>query len=1295
MKHTAKTRNLTGLSTTLRAVASAVLLGLISITANAQTLGLADRPLFTGETVDPNILVAVDDSGSMDFETLFTTNNGLLYWDIGDSSPLRGGQYIQDGDEAITYAYLFPNGANNCSRFGCASRDRRVYSDNAGYYALPPIPALGFARSPQFNKSYFNPDVKYTPWITDDYGDVDVDSAPADPAVGSSRFDLDDVIRVSANGYNFVATDGMSFGNVTYRARGQCVEQGWFGCNEYEYEWITSPPDYVFDRNAFVGIEYYPATFYLKSGTELPPDFGWDPDAETVPGRSPDGTQNLVRYEIKRTNFDSASKYQAAMQNFANWFSYYRKRHLATRAGITSAFDEIQGARVGICTISQANSDNPPDLTMRDLDATDNSGDESDRNQFYNRIFGIDFHEVRGTPNRAGLKHLGQQLETNASIITSPCQRNYAILFTDGYNSGQISGVGNVDGVKEDEDEDTDPPFGDNYKNTIADVAMKYYENLGTLQNRQQENFVARNQLNLPAACSDTPPDPWLDCQKDLHMVTFGVTLGQQGTIFGNTDEYPDENNNPYENAPEWPDPNQGDLGDPEQIDDLWHATINSRGKLLNARTPVEVADAFAAALERITAQTGSASAVSANTGSFSTESVVYQGSFTGGSWSGRLKAYSLADPIRSDTDPLWDAGEKLTHTKQPRDRVILTSTPSGGRNNLAYSAAVFRESALPDGIGLTSTVVDYLRGDRSEEGANGGDLRNRRDNILGDIVNSSPTFVGAPDRVRYPTQWVDLRNDSASLPENNAADYSNPGSSNTFAQSYANRTPMVYVGANDGMLHGFSAETGEELLAYVPGAVLPGLSDLADPNYIHRYYVDGSPNVGDVVFDGGWHTVLVSGLGNGGNSVFALDVTDPSVFSESNADDTVLWEFTDDNLGQTFGKPSIVRLHHGGWGAMFTSGYSSGQTPTSRDPDDDDEDDEDGEDDEDDEDDEGNTGSQSGGLYFVDIETGDLIERVETENGRGLSEPFPVDLDGDFITDYAYAGDLDGNVWKFDLTAADPSQWTASLLFTAESSDAPQPITTQPQVGVHPYGKNYGVMVYFGTGKYLEPEDAAVDTSVQNSFYGIWDLDVFSFNEANNGEPLFSTSLTSDIPRGRLTQQTVITEVDANGKRYRVLSNNDVPYQTTAADTDGKRGWVIDGFDPGELIVSKPRLEFGTLSFSTRIPSVQSCTALGSGYFMLVDAGTGGRTEFPAFDLNDDNQYTQTDDTIDVDGEKASASGVAVQGGAPGEGLFLVNRDEGDDRVLVANSNATITQIDVNVGRPPDGRRSWREIRR
>lgn len=198
--------------------------------------------------------------------------------------------------------------------------------------------------------------------------------------------------------------------------------------------WRQSDADQRVNNSGAYGIEYYPATFYLPDDQALPPDYGWAADADTIEGRSPDGAQDLIGYEIRRDNFIDQDHYQDAIQNFANWFVYYRKRHLATRGGITASFSGVSKARVGSCTINDRDR-----LVMRDLT------DDDDRAALYRQIYSIDYDSAQGTPNRAGLRHLGEQLETRSDLITSPCQQHFAILFTDGFNTGAVSGFGNAD----------------------------------------------------------------------------------------------------------------------------------------------------------------------------------------------------------------------------------------------------------------------------------------------------------------------------------------------------------------------------------------------------------------------------------------------------------------------------------------------------------------------------------------------------------------------------------------------------------------------------------------------------------------------------------------------------------------------------------------------------------------------------------------------------------------------------------------------------------------------------------
>jgi len=1279
--------------------------------AMAADLNLSNRPLFSGGNVKPNIMVALDNSGSMDFETLFPTDSGLLYWNDSSRSAWQGGTYQQSG--AVGYAYLFPNGYNGCNAdgSGCSYRDRRIYSN---YSAVPPIPSLGFARSSEFNVAYFDPAVTYDPWVG--YANAKATEANYDPKIRSTTLNLSTPRQSTAEGETFDFRNGMvipagvsyyqtvttgtqvTASNVCVRSTsdfyaasffealfGYCARSGYSfarsatvnGGNTTTTGFYPAATDRI-TGNESIAVSYYPATFYLRRSTPLPSNFGWSANAPKIPGKGPNG-EDLYGYEIKANNFSSTTAFNDAIQNFANWFSYYRKRHLAVRGGITGAFDEINGARVGSCTIN-----NPAQLTMRDLDST------SDRQAFYDQIFSTDFAAARGTPNRKALKFLGEQLENNASIITSSCQQNFALLFTDGYNTDSVSGLGNAD-QSSNARKTFGAPFGDNYSNTIADVAMKYYENLGNVPNQNQRG-IERHRVPTPLGCDNTPPDPWLDCEDDLHMVTFGVTLGQRGLIFGNTADYPNQNTNPYRNPPDWTKLNLNDSSyGLAEIDDLWHATINSRGTLLNANTPAEIASSFATALEEIINAAGSEAAISSNARSLTAESVIYQASFTGGSWQGDLKAYALNGTSISET-AAWSAASRLvdaskTNTNIANGRHIVASVPQGTVSNPRYSAYAFRPTALQNvlsgltallGDPLTTNQINYLRGDRSLEQSRSatGTFRNRGTTVLGDIVHSAPAYVGAPDRLRYPNTWQDLHlgMNAGAFPENTSGPYSAAGNSRAFAQSNAGRKPMVYAGANDGMLHGFAASDGTEQFAFIPGGVFANLSQLTRTDYQHRYYVDGAPVTGDVAYNSAWHTVLVGGLGNGGRTLYALDITDPSVFAsvEGNPSRLFLWEFSHPRLGLTFGQPSIVRLHSGQWAAMAGNGYNS-------------------------------TG-ESASLFLIDIQSGKIITNgpIETNatpsNGatsNGLSEAFPVDVDGDFIVDYAYAGDLYGNVWRFDLTSKTPADWRVSKLFTArDRSGNPQPITAQPQVGPHPFGRNYGVMVYVGTGKYIENSDATLNTSIRNSVYGVWDVGTFNFAPGDGWSP----TRIGDLSRSDLVVQDVLPQtVDSNGETYRVVTDKPVIYQQSNASNDpGKRGWVLDlPAGTGELVTSNPALEGQTVSFSTTVPDVQACTTEGSGYFMTVKARTGGRTDSASFDLNGDRQYTLPADTVTVNGQQVVVSGVAIKGGAPGAALHLNDSTQIGDQVVLGGSNASRHVINIFSGNLPDGRRSWREIRR
>jgi type IV pilus assembly protein PilY1 len=1202
----------------LRVAGALGLLGAAAF-AVAQAQTVAQSPLFLTNAVKPNVLLAIDDSGSMDSEVLFPTNDGAAWWNTADQSfagrdqanAARAGvlNFNSQGGADGTwkkYVYLFPNGVGK-------DNGLRVYSDSSNdHYAIPPLPQFAWARSSDYNAAYFDPASEYPTWRRADgssFSDASPTAAPTDPVLGNTTTNLTAVIEQTAANTTFRMYAGMVIPAGT-RHRILTVNNNF----------VTSSTAITLDRERNVALPYFPATFYLREDTALPPGYGYT--GPTLSGRAPDGTTRLRGYEIRPEHFASRGQYDAALRSFANWFTYYRKRHLATRAGIGLSFGDLSGLRLGSFFIN-----NRPNLTMRDL------GVAADRAAVYSAIYGN--VGDGGTPNREAVNHCGVQLQrtdVNAPV-QFPCQKNFAILFTDGYsNVASIAGVGNEDGAPG--AYSGTAPYADSVSGTMADIAMKYYAN----PLRTGAGFPL-GRVTLPPGCASANRPPALDCNPNLHMVFYAVTLGVRGIVFD-----PDNPVDPYANPPTWPTtfPNRH----PSAVDDLWHASINARGALLNARTPREVATTLSSVLRDISARSSSAASVATNTTRLSTDSAIYQARFSSADWTGQL----LALPVQSDGSigtPLWDAAEQLPSAGA---RNILTINPtaavgSRGRSFLWDSLTPAQQLALnhnalgvPDLLGTRR--LDYLRGSRADEAPAGARFRARATR-LGDIVNSDPVFVGQQDF------------GFSSLPGVEGSSY------DSFRESAAYRTrpQMIYVGANDGKLHGFDAATGRERLAFVPNRVYPALSALTDPDYAnrHRYYVDGASRVVDAYLNGSWRTILVGSLGAGGRAVFGLDVTAPESFGAGQ----VLWEFSnlnDADLGVQLPQPSIARLRNGSWVAIIANGYGSL--------------------------------NQRAQLFVLDLRTGAVLAKLDTRVGdasrpNGLSSPFPADIDGDRIADVVYAGDLQGNLWKFDLTAANPNQWRVS--FGSPTNPAPlfracetasctnqnrQPITARPEVGLNPEG---GVVVYFGTGRYFAEgdNDAAIG---RQSFYAIYDRDV--------GQ---SPSPGAHPGRGSLLQQSVIGVAQ--------VGNEDVRLTTNLKPDPSQLGWVLDLPLAGERQISTPILRGGRIIFTTLIPETDVCSFGGDSWLMELDALTGSRLEFTPFDLNEDRRFDSDDFAeIMIDGELTL---IPVSGRRSREGIIKSPGIIQAGEIEFKYASGTTGGIDVTVERGSDasGRQSWRQL--
>lgn len=653
-----------------------------------------------------------------------------------------------------------------------------------------------------------------------------------------------------------------------------------------------------------------------------------------------------------------------------------------------------------------------------------------------------------------------------------------------------------------------------------------------------------------------------------------------------------------------------------------------------------------------ILAQTGSAAAVATNSTSLVADSAIFQAKFDSADWSGRLFSYDLGSDGSIAGTPSWMAGSAdspapayYVALPAASSRSIITAKTSTGTGipfrwpvDTAAPTATELDASQTATLG-SSAVLNYLRGDASNEGSSAGQYRPRPAGKLGDIVNSSPVYVVKP-KLGYPDSF-----------EGSA--YS------AFSTTYASRTPMLYVGANDGMLHAFEASTGKEKLAYIPNAVFSKLANLTSNAYTHRFYVDGTPTMADAYYDDAWHTLLVGGLNAGGQGIYTLDITDPANFSEANASSIVRWEFTDNNdadLGYTFSQPAIGRMANGKWAAIFGNGYNNTDA-----------------------DGHASTTGQAY-LYVVDLQTGTLLAKLATKAGstttpNGLASPKAIDVDGDNIVDYVFAGDLQGNLWKFDLTAANASAWKVAYgtpaspqpLFTAkDTSGATQPITTKPAVGLHPT-RGSGYLVYFGTGKYLETGDNGTTGTQTQTFYGIWDNDA-----AVSG-------------RSVLQPQTILGGFTESGAEWRTVSQNNVDWST-------KKGWYLD-LESAEKQVSDPILRNGRIIFTTLTPSSGTCAAGGYSWLMELDARTGGALDSTPFDVNGDG-YFSADDFRTTSGSTGSDAR-AVGGTKLGDGIAgkptIVNGGDKQHKYFSKSSGSLQELPESTDGNA--GRISWREL--
>lgn len=1168
---------------------------LVLITAGVSpAIDISNDPMETKmKTPPPNIMFVIDNSGSMDWEVATTGTDGMF--EVSGTK----------------YAYLY-------------ALSDRTYTSGSNSYALSTTALRQYWRSQWsgYNRIYYNQSQTYLPW----------------PGQSS----------ITLTGLSAVRSNPMSAGvTVDLTSIFATIGTVNIGMIHY-YAWNDANSNGIVD----VG-EIYLVNFAVSGSTVTRTYYKMNDPTPTVNTSKVDAADLVLvtgasipdAIKAKKKLSDGTSVELTASEealNFANWFGFYRKRIMTAKYAISSSIEEFSGVNVGLYTIND-NGDSARIGVLPDK-VIDNSGNTNDSSTtLRSTLYGIIANN--STPLRSGLYNVGRyfDVEDTGGFAPTPntpycsqaeggaCQQAFAIVMTDGYYNDTFSSVGNADSGMA-------APYGDTYSNTLADVAMKFYND--DLAN------------NLP----DEVPTNSADSNVRQHLVTYTVSFGVTGTIpltdlnkDGIADpakcNYAEDPNflNSCTPRPVWPDPAAGNS---QKIDDMLHTAVNGHGQFFSASNPEELIDAFKAITQSIKTRMASGAAASMNSDTLTADTVLYQSGYDPSTWSGNVYAFpinpSTGEILQSAGSEVWQASTKL-QAKPWASRLIATS--NGEKTGIPFDYSSL--TSLQQSMLGSQDVVDYLRGKTNA-------AYRTRATLLGDIVHSSPILTGTITK--------------ASTTDN--IDNDGDGKVDEAGESVGG---TVFAGANDGMLHAFNAQTGEERFAFIPNIVMDHLVNLTQTNYSHRFYVDATPVVKALTFAAGDRshdgidndgdgsidepdenysdtidnngngqvdevtekktiTMLVGGLGRGGKGYYALDISnaDKIIASSSISEVTsmVKWEYPrryfdgidndgngkidepgeaalvnqyvysyagnqtsvgglnysdgrdnngdgnvdekdekavfikdtagnlklayrDDDLGYSLSTPAIVKSYRTKnpvsqtdhpWVVIFGNGY--------------------------------NSYNGHAVLYVLDVLTGELIRKIDTGVGgdNGLSSPLAVDIDDDERIDYVYAGDLKGNLWKFDLTSSNPANWRVANenssgiiqpLFSAPS----QPITARPNAMKHCSGQ--GIMIIFGTGKFLGETDRT--DSSQQSLFGIWDYGDASDRQEYPGTWTRSTNTLSNLSGVKLQRQWLVNEQysSTTGSYLRTFSAHSPHWYLKNDTTTGQNGdpatipaYLSDGVD-------------------------------------------------------------------------------------------------------------------------------------
>jgi type IV pilus assembly protein PilY1 len=947
--------------------------------------------------------------------------------------------------------------------------------------------------------------------------------------------------------------------------------------------------------------------------------------------------------------------YIEEMTNFANWWTYYHTRMQTMKSALGTAFSDIAGGyNMGFSLLSDVGYSGVVTSSSHGMYPALFTG--QNRTNWYAKL--VAANPANSTPLRSALDEIGK-MYANISpynfsgsnrVVQYACQQNFAMVTTDGYwNQSYNGSVNNNDTTADAARFCTragacvDPSTAAENA-SLADVALYWYNggsNSSTVSLRPDLDTA----MNLAGKVPFTSADP----NTHLHMTTYTLGLGVSGNVAyeKNYDTSPLADGDfakIINNTMNWP---QAIADSSSAVDDLWHSAVNGHGKYFSARSPEEVVSGLRDALANMKIRTGASAASATSTPNISqTDNDIFSSTFTTGKWFGEVYSQKIDSATGATlSDKTWNSsitvGQKVNSNTDTR--TIYMSSGAGQRKNFIYSEMNANEKAWFDNKGATMQQYGVLTASDKAIANSGNNLVNwmrgqyqfANDDIfrsyllygstldtpnlifdatanpyivLGDVVTAKPAYV----RKSVKAYTFD--------------------SYGTFRSSNEARPGMVYVAANDGMLHAFNSVDGVERWAYAPRITMPKLYLQANAGYgaNHQYTVDGTPETADVQIGGAWKTILVGGLNAGGRGYYALDITDP-------ANPTPLWEFCSDSnicaqndadLGLTFGNPQIG-MWNNQWVVLVTSGYNN--TP-------------------------GASYASSGGdgkgyLYILKASDGTLLDKVGTNLGStstpsGLGKILAITNNPqiDPVITYVFGGDVLGNMWRFDLTT--PTTSTIPLVRLAELGSS-RPITTKPDAQLCAVNSGTQRVLVWGTGRLLGETDVS-DTSTQ-SFYAIKDT----------GTVLGQLSNSSSMVQQTWTNASTATTG--------VHTNLGVNWAT-------KNGWYIDfSRNLGERVNIDPKIAYGTVYLSTNIP-----TSTGD------SCSVGGSSNF--------NNYSvcgSVTDSGDTTGSVLTSSTSAIVG------FTVIRLQDGKLIAKIKFASGSNTDLELNSKSSPAARKSgWRSIK-